>query len=124
MSPAAAEFASACKAPGPPADDDVVAVVGDSTVVVDGVVAPDSAVCFDPPQPAAITPKANRARNDSPVRVHGRHAREPARPQRDRRPPRPVPTGSVSPANAATDPLRTLNRSFRLGSSGHPGDDR
>src|SRR5689334_7389842 len=63
MSPAAAEFASACNAPGPLVPAAVVVV---ATVVVGAllgaVVAPAAdnpeALCFEPPQPAAIPASA------------------------------------------------------------------
>src|SRR5436309_15757377 len=103
MSPAAAELASACSAPGPPADDVVVAVVAAFTVVVGAVAVPDPAVCFEPPQPATIRPNANR------MRAH-----------RDRRQRRPILPGAISPGDAATDRLRILKSLLPLGSSGHP----
>src|SRR5690242_15095529 len=60
MSPAAAEFASACSAPGPLVPAAVVVVAALLVAVVVPAADDPETLCFEPPQPAAI-PASSRA---------------------------------------------------------------
>src|SRR2546423_3518219 len=81
MSPAAAEFGSACSAPEPLVVAAVVVVSRVAVGTVTAVVAPGVAVCVAPPQPETIAAGTTRARTSDRKRRPGRFsATDPAAP--------------------------------------------